>query len=140
MDNDTPGLDPALNRDERRAAALANLLAKVEAGDGSVLVTAQSLSAEWGVPLLTVRAWLKRWVTEEAIKTRSLGPKGTSVEAGRRTKAKATRARNASARAAGIAEAPRPKKGAKEFCVWCGAQNKVQDAFFRAACGKALPR
>lgn len=140
LDNGAPGLDHALSREERRSDALVRLLAQVEAGGGAVVITAQALATDWGVPLVTVRAWLKRWVGQEAIKTRSLGPRGTSIEAGRRTKAKATRARNAAARATGIEQAPRQKRAATEFCVWCGAPSRVQGARFCGACGQELPR
>jgi hypothetical protein len=139
-DDATPGLNPALSREERRNEALARLLAQVEAGGGTVVITAQALAADWGVPLVTVRAWLKHWADKGAIHTRSLGPRGTSIEWGRVSKAKATRARNAATRAEGAKEAPRRKSAATEFCVWCGAPSRVQGARFCGACGQELPR
>ena len=134
----------SLNRDEKRATALAKLLAKVEAAGGQVTITGASLADELGLPLVTVRAWLGRWTKEGAIRTQSAGPHGTVVRVGgaRGTaRGVAGRAAPGAARKEVEARARRaPVTGPTVFCVWCGAQSKYQGARFCSSCGKELPR
>ena len=134
----------SLNRDEKRAAALAKLLAKVAEAGGHVTITGASLADELGLPLVTVRAWLSRWTKEGAIRTQSAGPHGTVVRAGGAKVAArgvAGRSTTATPRKEEEARARRaPATGPTVFCVWCGAQSKYQGARFCSSCGEELPR
>jgi hypothetical protein len=129
----TGSVDRSLNREERRAEALAKLREKIEQNGGHVVITTAALANELGVPVMTVRGWMSRWVQEGLITTKAAGRRGTIVRLGEgRPRAQATGGR--------VGRAGVRRAGGAVYCVWCGTQSRYRGARFCARCGKPLPK
>lgn len=125
---DSAGTEGAgASRDEKRNAALALLLSKIDAAGGNLKITSGALAQEVQAPVATVRTWMLRWVAEGAIVTRPAGRQGVIVR------------RGSGRRGRPAGGAPARGGAATRYCVWCGAPSTIRGARFCTACGKQLP-